>query len=224
MNRNVLFVAPHPDDETLGCGGVIQKCKADGDKIFWLIITRAYEEDGFNRAQIEDREEEIQVVANMYGFDGVFRLDLKTVALDTYPLKDIVSSIGRVIRETKASVLYLPNASDVHSDHAVVFNAAWSCSKSFRYPTVKEVYVYETLSETEFAAPYAHKGFAPNTFVDITPYLERKNAIIQVFESEVGDHPFPRRTENMTALATLRGAQVGVRYAEAFVCLKRVVS
>jgi len=224
MNRNVLFVAPHPDDETLGCGGVIQKHKADGDRIYWLIITKAYEDDGFDRTRIEEREHEIRSVAQQYGFEQTFRLDLRTVALDAYPLKDVVSAIGKVIRETEASILYLPNASDVHSDHAVVFNASWSCCKSFRYPLVREVYVYETLSETEFAAPYAHKGFHPNTFVDITPYLDQKNAILNVYASEVGDHPFPRSAENVAALATLRGAQIGVRYAEAFVCLKRVIA
>ena len=224
MTRRILFIAPHPDDETLGCGGAIQKHKAAGDRIFWLIVTKAHEADGFARSRIEEREIEIAEVAGRYAFDETFRLDLRAVALDVYPLKDIVSAFGNIIQEAGADTLYVPNSTDVHSDHDVVFKASWSCAKSFRYPTVKEVYVYETLSETEFAAPYPKNSFMPNTFVDITPYLEKKNEILQLYQSEVADHPFPRSVRNSTALATLRGAQAGVEYAEAFVCLKRVIS
>jgi len=38
MNK-VLIVAVHPDDETLGAGGALLKHKANGDKIYWLIVT-----------------------------------------------------------------------------------------------------------------------------------------------------------------------------------------
>lgn len=224
MTRNVLFIAPHPDDETLGCGGAILKHKENGDNIYWLIVTKAYEQDGFAGDMIARREHEIQTVAERYAFDATYRLNLRSVALDAYPLKDLVSAIGDVIRKTQADMLYIPNGADVHSDHDVVFNASWSCTKAFRYPTVREVYVYETLSETEFAAPYAKNGFVPNTFLDISPYLEQKNRILNLYASEVADHPFPRSTRNVTALATLRGAQIGVSYAEAFVCLKRVMT
>ena len=35
----ILAIAPHPDDETLGCGGTLLKHKNNGDEINWLIIT-----------------------------------------------------------------------------------------------------------------------------------------------------------------------------------------
>ncbi|MBX2820332.1 MAG: PIG-L family deacetylase [Rhodothermaceae bacterium] len=223
MNKRILFIAPHPDDETLGCGGAIQRHLEDGDTIYWLIITKAYEEDGFSKEKIDRRENEIIAVQQEYKFDGVYRLNLRTVCLDTYPTKDVVAAIGSVIQESRSNVLYIPCGTDVHSDHHVVFNASWSCCKSFRYPEVKEVYVYETLSETEFSAPFSSNSFMPNTFMDITPYLEKKNRIMELYASEVNSHPFPRSVKNMTALATLRGAQMGVSYAEAFVCLKRII-
>ena len=47
--KKVLFVAPHPDDETLGCGGTILKHKANGDEIYWLIITNIDEATGWNK-------------------------------------------------------------------------------------------------------------------------------------------------------------------------------
>ncbi|HOL48574.1 MAG TPA: PIG-L family deacetylase, partial [bacterium] len=36
---NVLVIAPHPDDETLGCGGTLLKHIANNDNVYWLIIT-----------------------------------------------------------------------------------------------------------------------------------------------------------------------------------------
>ena len=224
MSRRILFIAPHPDDETLGCGGAILRHKALGDSLYWLIITKAFEEDGFASTAIKAREQEIEEVARRYGFAQTFRLNLRAIALDTYPIKDIVRAIGDIIQKTQAQTIYVPNASDVHTDHDVVFKAAWSCSKTFRYPTVGEVYVYETLSETEFAAPYSKNSFMPNTFMDITPHMEEKIEIMHLYQSEVAAHPFPRSTSNINALATLRGAQVGVPYAEAFVCLKRIIA
>ena len=37
--KNILIIAPHPDDETLGCGGTIFKHKKKGDNVFLVIIT-----------------------------------------------------------------------------------------------------------------------------------------------------------------------------------------
>ncbi len=223
MVKNILFIAAHPDDETLGCGGAIQKHKEAGDSIYWLIITKAYEEDGFNSIEIKEREDEIIKVSKEFRFDKTFTLNLHAIKLDSYPIKDVIANIAKVIKDIDANVLFIPNKTDVHSDHFVTFNAAWSCSKSFRFPSVKEVYIYETVSETEFTAPLPGNSFMPNTFYDITPYLKKKNEIAEIYKSEIAAHPFPRSTKNIEALATLRGAQIGVNYAEAFVCLKRII-
>lgn len=222
MAKNILVIAPHPDDETLGCAGTLLKHKAQGDTLYWLIITQAFTQDGFTQEFIDNREKEIADVHRAYGFKQVFKLNKRTAHLETYPLAQLISEIAEVIKQCDVEVLYLPHAGDVHSDHAAVFNAAWSCSKSFRFPTVKEVYCYETVSETEFAVPKAEKSFQPNTFVNITSFMEQKLEIAQLYPSEMAAHPFPRSKTNLTALAQLRGAITGCTFAEAFVCLKRV--
>ena len=47
---NVLVIAPHPDDETLGCGGTLLKHKSMGHKCHWLIVTSAYKSQGFSNS------------------------------------------------------------------------------------------------------------------------------------------------------------------------------
>ena len=50
----VLVVAPHPDDETLGCGGVLFRHKAEGDDIYWLIITGISQEGGWQEKVVKN--------------------------------------------------------------------------------------------------------------------------------------------------------------------------
>jgi hypothetical protein len=80
--------------------------------------------------------------------------------------------------------------------------------------------MYECISETEFAPQLPEKVFIPNYFVDISEFFDKKLEIMQVYQSELGEHPFPRSNRNIQALATFRGATVGVNYAEAFQLLK----
>ena len=66
------------------------------------------------------------------------------------------------------------------------------------------------------------KVFTPNYFVDISSFLEEKMNLMKIYESELGKHPFPRSLKNIEALATFRGASVGVEYAEAFQLIKYI--
>ena len=83
--------------------------------------------------------------------------------------------------------------------------------------------MYECISETEFGPQLAERMFIPNYLVDISDYLSEKIEIMQVYQSELGEHPFPRSIENIKALATFRGAMAGVTYAEAFQVVKMIV-
>ena len=80
--------------------------------------------------------------------------------------------------------------------------------------------MYECLSETEFAPILPERVFQPNYFVDIADYFAIKIEIMKVYASELSEHPFPRSIRNIEALATFRGASVGVEYAEAFQLIK----
>ncbi|AHF01588.1 GlcNAc-PI de-N-acetylase [Thiomicrospira aerophila AL3] len=222
MNQKALVVALHPDDETLGCGGTLLKHKAKGDEIHWMICTEVKEEDGFSFERVQSRNAEIEAVANLYPFDGVHRLGFSTMKVDQYSVSELVNKVSAVINQVQPMVLYLPFKSDVHSDHRVMFEAVYSCTKSFRYPFIKKIYMMETLSETDFALSTKEDSFVPNVFVDITDFFAKKLEIMQVYKSEIGAHPFPRSLRNLEALATLRGATAGCEYAESFMLLKEI--
>lgn len=218
MNNKVLVIAVHPDDETLGCGGTLLKHKSNNDEIHWLICTQTDKNSDFYKT----REKEILEVSKKYQFDSVHNLELNTMRVDEYSMSELVSKISKVISEVKPNIIYLPFKDDVHSDHRFIFEAAYSCTKSFRYPFIKKIYMMETLSETEFAPSTKENSFIPNTFVDITNFFDKKVEIMKIFKSELDKHPFPRSIKNLEALATIRGATCNCEYAESFVLLKAI--
>jgi N-acetylglucosamine malate deacetylase 1 len=222
--NTVLVVAPHPDDETLGCGGTLLKHFNNGDHIHWLIMTRITEQSGFSQKSIQLKSSEIDQVAQRYQFETVTQAKLSTMELDIVPKKILVNTVSEVINSVKPNIIYLPYRADIHSDHAAVFDAVSSCTKSFRYPFIKIVRAYETLSETEFGISPDSRGFRPNLWHNISDFIEEKIKIMKLYHGEMGQPPFPRSEKNIRALATLRGSTVGCDAAEAFMTLKEVIN
>lgn len=218
--KKVIVVSAHPDDEILGSGGTLLKHIENGDEVAWLIITNVFESQGFSKERICLRQEEIEKIKKMVGFSSVFKLDYPTMSLDSSSINSLIPKISTVFNEFKPEVIYVMNRSDAHSDHRVTFDAVFACTKSFRYPFVKNVLMYECISETEFAPALPERVFQPNYFVDITKHFGKKLEMMKVYESELSEHPFPRSLMNIKALATFRGASVGVEYAEAFQLIK----
>jgi LmbE family N-acetylglucosaminyl deacetylase len=219
----VLVVAPHPDDETLGCGCNILRHVEQGDDVYWLIVTHISVELGFSQEKVEQREREIQEVATAYGVENVINLGFPTTRLDAEPMSTLVDAVGEVFHKIEPEQVYVPYRNDIHTDHAVVFDAVASCTKWFRYPSTQRVLTYETLSETDFSIDSDARGFSPNVFVDVEGYVDKKVDIMRIYESEIGTYPFPRSESAIRALATLRGAASGFKAAEAFMLLKERV-
>jgi LmbE family N-acetylglucosaminyl deacetylase len=219
----IVVVAPHPDDETLGCGGTILRHVANGDEVHWLIITNMSISSSFTELQVSWRQREIEKVSQEYGFVKVHDLKFPPARLDSLPRGEIISSIGQVINQVLPEIIYLPYRGDIHTDHVVVFDAVASCTKSFRYPFIRRILCYETLSETDFGINPDTRGFTPNSFVDITEHLDKKLEIAQIYETEMGDFPFPRSYEAIESLARVRGVACGCLAAESFVLLREII-
>src|SRR5262245_6483111 len=207
----VLIVSVHPGDETLGCGGTILRHRERGDELHWLVATQAYEPQ-WTAAVIERKAAEVAAVARAYGVQEVYKLGLPTVRLDTLPQGELIGAVRGVIDQVRPEVVYLVHHGDVHTDHHAIFTATLSVLKTFymRSSGVRRILSYETLSSTEAAPPLPHRLFAPNVYHDVTPFLERKIEIMDLYASEAQPDPMPRGPSAIRALARLRGAAIGV--------------
>lgn len=221
MNENVVVITPHPDDETLGCGGTLLKFGEQDKNLYWLIVTTM--NNYFSSEIKQKRDDEIHNVAIKYNFKEVFKLGYPAAELDKIPLGNIVNNISSIFKELAPNILFVPYPSDIHSDHKVVFDATMACTKWFRYPSVEKVYAYETLSETDFTINPDANFFRPNVYVNISDYIDQKIEIMKIYESEIGIHPFPRSEKTIRSLAYVRGAASGFQAAEAFMLLKERV-
>lgn len=172
MNEErILVVSPHPDDETLGAGGTLLKYRSEGATTFWLNLTDMTEEYGYSQEKIQKRTAEMKEVASFFGFKKSFNLKLKPAHLFSYPETELIDKISAVVKEVQPTTMILPYDFDVHSDHHFAFQACYSCTKSFRYPSIKRILVMEIFSETDFAL--SSQGFVPNYFVNITDYMKK---------------------------------------------------
>ena len=220
----ILAIAPHPDDETLGCGGALLRHKAEGDEVHWVVVTETHVPQ-WSAEFMERKALEVVTVSNAYGMTLVQKLGFPTIRLDGMPQSDLINGIRQSIEAVRPDVVYLVHDGDVHTDHHAVFTAAMSVLKTFYMKKwgVKRILSCETLSSTEAAPPQPHRLFVPNVYLDITPYMERKIEIMGMYLTESQPDPFPRGPGAIRALARYRGASIGVNYAEAFMLIREVL-
>jgi LmbE family N-acetylglucosaminyl deacetylase len=219
--RNVLVIATHPDDEALGCGGVMARHAAEGDAVHVLVITRG-DPELFAPELIEETRAELREAHRLLDVTSVRFLDFPAPKLDTVPGYRLAGAIGQVIREIAPTVVYLPHGGDIHADHRAVYHATLVAARPIDGCPVARLLCYETLSETEWAPPVADQAFIPTVFVEITPYLERKIAAMACYRTQVKPPPHSRALETLEALARLRGATVSVAAAEAFMLVREI--
>lgn len=217
----VLVIAPHPDDEVLGCGGTIARLSDAGREVHVAIATTG-QPPRYDAASVAALREEAAAAHALLGVTRTHYLDLPAAELDRMAHADINRAMGKLFEELDPDTVLMPFVGDIHLDHQLVFRSCLVAARPSgpRYPT--RLYAYETLSETNWAAPYLDPAFCPNVYVDIAGTIERKLAAFRHYASQCRALPNERSPEALRALATLRGATVHRAAAEAFVLIREV--
>lgn len=213
-SNKVLIFAAHPDDEILGCGGVIQKHVKAGGEVFVCIVTDGsssqYPEDK-EIARLKDKQCE---KANKYlGVTKVIHLNFPDMKLDTISHMELNNKLNEITEEIKPNIIYVHSSVDLSKDH-VCINKSLSVVTRPGKDYLERVYEYEVLSSTEWDR---YETFLPNTFEILErDFLKRKQEAFGFYTTEIRDYPHSRSLEGIKILANYRGLQVGARYAEAF--------
>lgn len=220
----VLVIAPHPDDEVLGCGGTIKKHIEDGDEACLCVITRPLEKD-WSREYIENKDKEIKASNDFLGFKEVKFLDLPSLRLDEVPKKDLNDGISEFIDGVKPDILFVPFFGDINHDHKIVFEACMVAARFKPGIFIKKILAYEVSPTTEqggISAESKKDIFLPNYFEDVSSFLEAKKKAMEFYKSELKEFPHPRSLEGIEILARKRGTECGLKAAEAFVLIRQI--
>jgi len=215
----ILIIAPHMDDEVLGCGGVIVKHKAKGDKVNVVFIAHRVYNHKFDEKRNDIEKSSALKVKSVLGYDDAVFLDLPDERLDGV-LQDIIIPVENYFFKMKPAVVYIPFRGDNNQDHRAVFDAARVVLRPAETPFIEEVYMYETPSSTEQSPPLLENAFLPNYYVNIKNIIAVKIKALGCYESESRKYPHPRSAEAVKIAAQKRGVESGFVYAEAFMVLR----
>jgi LmbE family N-acetylglucosaminyl deacetylase len=210
-----LVIAPHPDDEVLGCGGVLHQSAAEGARTGVLTVA-AHRPPLFTDDVHAQTIREARAAHAVLGVQWSRFLDHPAVFLDRAPTHEVNQQVLDAVRDFQPDVVLIPYP-DRHVDHRRLFDAAMVATRPVGPGrAIRMVAAYETLSETHWNAPHIEPGFVPSWVVDITTSVDRKLEAMACFASQVHAFPAPRSLDALRALALFRGSQAGFGYGEAF--------
>lgn len=221
---NVLVIAPHADDETLGMGGTIARFVREGREVTVAVMTGHGEEphplwkpDNWERVRGEAaRAMEVLGVKRL-----VFR-ELPAACLTETPVHRINKVVSELIAGVEPEELYLPFSHDLHRDHGIIAYAAIVHSRAYLHggKRIRKISMYETPTETHLLPGQIAPSFAPNMWIDVSDSIEQKISAWDCYKSQHHGDRTPRSPEALRALAVYRGAEIGVGAAEAFMLLR----
>lgn len=216
--RKALIIAPHADDETLGMGGTIARLAQEGWAVTVAVMTGHGEATHpiWPRSAWDQVRGEAARACGLLGVDDLIFEDLPASCLDLHPTHDTNTRVAELLARIEPEAVYIPFVHDLHRDHHEIAYAAQVAARPYRAPFVKVLAMYETPTETHLRPGEAGMAFIPSLFVDISNHLQTKLAAWALYASQQLPGYSPRGPEALTALASIRGAYIGVRYAESF--------
>lgn len=221
--KKVLVIAAHSDDEALGCAGTIMKHVKNKDEVRVIFVCDGVTaRKGSGKSAEEKRSKAKDLAMKKMGVKKHYSLGMPDNKLDSVALLDVVQEIEPIISDFKPEVIYTHHPSDLNVDHTLTYKAVATATRPYPGLSVKEIYTFEVVSSTDWSPKLLGNIFSPNVYVDISKFLEKKIEVLKEYDIEMRAYPHSRSYENVSNLAKVRGATVGLVAAEAF-CLERFI-
>lgn len=219
--KNISIIAPHPDDEVLGCGGTIKRLINIGCKVRILFVSGhlppIYTEKAFLKTQNESYK-----ALNFLGVKNkdIEFLKIPATTISKTPVSVLNKEIENFIFKEKTDTVFscFP---DRHIDHKLIFEATMVATRPNKKDFPTKVLLYETLSETHWNVGNIEPNFVPNFFINISNTIKSKAKALSYYKSQIKKDS-PRSIEAIKALAKFRGSQNGCNYAEAYQLVRAI--
>lgn len=199
----ILVLAPHADDESLGCGGAIALHRRQGDWVKIVIATDGAAGDGLGYYAGHDyralRREESRRAAAVLGVSDLEYWDYPDGKLASTP--ELVARIRTLLMAERPDILYRPSTNEVHPDHWALGVAVESALQHYR-PAVRD-FCYEIWATVR-----------PSHVLDITPVWDPKCRAIAQYESQLRYNDYLHMVAGLNAYRTIY--LPSARYVEAY--------
>lgn len=224
--QRCLVLAPHPDDEAYGCAGTLARLKAEGSEVFVIAVSAGdvhhYNVDQYAFVTGKTRFEEFKKAMKTLQVDDyelIFNDSEVHLKLDAMPMKELINLFEKDCRlsidRIKPTMVILP-AISYNQDHEAVFRAGFTACR----PSLPEVKPFQEIvlscDNPAISWSLEREKFHPNYYVDITDYLDTKLKAVSCYQSQVRSRLHHASLENIEWLARVRGREVSVEAAEAF--------
>lgn len=201
---NVLVIAPHPDDEAIGCGGTLCKHVRDGDRVVAVFLTSG--ELGLKQFAREKawsiREKEARNAAKILGLAGTIFLRGPDWMIGS-KTSEIAKLLQVVLQRESPGLIYVPHPLEWHPDHAAAIRIVRAALKGggVTTPTLRGYEVWTPLSEFDHVE-------------DITPVMPQKLRALRAHRSQLAEFDYVRAVRGLNEY---RGALAAKsRFAEVF--------
>tara|TARA_Y100001934_G_C12294413_1_gene746593 strand:+ start:326 stop:988 length:663 start_codon:yes stop_codon:yes gene_type:complete len=216
---NILIIAPHMDDEVLGCGGTIVRHINAGDHVTVCIVAnRAYNHQ-YDPKLIEQEKASCKKAQEILSYQNLVFLDLPDEQLDHSQI-NIIAPLEEMFNKTKPDIVYIPHRGDLNQDHRAVFEAARVVCRPNAEHRITTLRTFEVPSSTDQIPGINEWPFIPNYYVNVKNSLEKKVKAMECYSKESKPFPHPRSAEGLRAYSKKRGMEIGIEAAEAFVILR----
>lgn len=220
----ILVISPHPDDEAIGCGGLIMTARKRQASVHVLYVSVGSSRQFLTGStHAKDRLPEIRQAAEFGGFTYAIAFNGdEFMRVDSIPQKTLIEILEDEMGKFKPDTVLLPYRHSFDQDHRAIATAALTALR----PLPPKLH-HQPSTVLEYEEPYTWTTgdiLHVNTHLDITDVFEEKLTLLACHASQLRTDPFPRSPENLRRLAGIRGTEIGVPYAESYRLLKlRVV-
>jgi LmbE family N-acetylglucosaminyl deacetylase len=220
--ERVLVLAPHPDDEVLGCGGLLVQLAAAGAAVHVLFLTDGAggEPAAAAAAYAERRRAEAAAVAELLGFAGVEHLALPDGGLEQH-LDAVAAAIATALTALRPDLLLVPSPLEATRDHRAAFAALHRLLAPLR-PAAGEAASLAALAAAATILVYeVNRPAYPDLLVDVSAELPRLERAMGLYASQAARRGYWRAAEGLRRYRTLTlgTAAEGPAAAEGYVRL-----
>lgn len=185
QRRHIAVIVAHPDDEILGFGGMMCRHAEAGEPVSVLFLATGLAARGADgkadAAALKRLQDDARGANKVLGVEHVEFSDCPDNRMDSVPLLDVIKRVEAFVERVDPTIIYTHHSDDLNIDHEITARAVITACRPLPHARARAIYGGEVISSSEYSFP--HRRFAPNTYVGIANYLERKCAALRCYAS-----------------------------------------